>query len=149
MKITKRQLRRIIKESLLNEILPGGEVPRSVQADYDIVNKEDTFPKLKPEPDFIPREADTRQAAVMIRDEINKVLSRMPGFEITMEGEGSGVDVNPNEVMSALSPVIGKMGLTVEDHGNETIIYYDPAGVEISVFSDYTGNTTEFDFGDL
>ena len=149
MKITKNQLRRIIKESLLSEILPGGEVPRSVQADYDIANKEDTFPKLKAEPDFIPREAGTRQAATMIRDEINKILSVMPGFEITMEGEGSGVDVNPSKVMSALIPVIEKMGLTVDERGNETIIYYDPAGVEISVFSDYTGNTTEFDFGDL
>ena len=85
----------------------------------------------------------------MIRDEINKVLKSMPGFEITMEGEGSGVDVHPDKVMNALKPIIEKIGLTVEDHGNETIIYYEPAGAEISVFSDYTGNTTEFDFGDL
>ena len=97
----------------------------------------------------MPRDADTRQAAIIIRDEINKALSSMPGFEATMEGEGSAVNVNPNKVMVALRPIIKKMGLTVEDHGNEMIIYYDPAGVEISVFSDYTGNTTEFDFGDL
>jgi len=45
MKITKRQLIRIIRENILNEILPPGHpVPRSVQADYDIANKEDTFP---------------------------------------------------------------------------------------------------------
>ena len=148
MKITKTQLRRIIRESLLSEILPDGTVPRSVQADYDIANKEETFPAPKETLEFIPRSADTKQAARMIRSEFNKILSKMSGFEAFMQGQGSAVNMPLNKVLDALKPAISKMGLTVEHGQGEAFIYYDPAGVEISLFADYTG-TTEIDFGDL
>ena len=148
MKITQRQLRRIIKESLLSEILPGGKVPRSVQADYDIANKEDTFPAPKETPEFIPRSAGTKKAAAMIRDEFNKVLSKMPGFQAFMQGQGAAVDAPLNKVLVALKPVISKIGLTVDEQNDEAFIYYEPAGVEITLFGDRTG-TTEVDFGDL
>ena len=169
MKITKKQLRRIIKEALSTEVpeLTGGRKssfqvkkekelaakrnanpPRSVQADYDIANKEDTFPAPKEMPEFIPRSVGTKQAARMIRGEFNKVLSKMPGFQTFMQGQGSAVDAPLNKVLGALKPVISKIGLTVDEQSDEAFIYYDPAGVEITLFGDRTG-TTEVDFGDL
>ena len=99
---TTSNLRKVIREALSTEVpeLTGGRKssfqvkkekelaakrnanpPRSVQADYDIANKEDTFPAPKEMPEFIPRSVGTKQAARMIRGEFNKVLSKMPGFQ--------------------------------------------------------------------
>ena len=143
MKLTKRQLRRIIKESLLSEILPGGTVPRSVQADYDIANKEDTFPK--PRAPKEPKAPGTKSVYNQVNRELTRLLVTMPGYQSIMSGEGAYVDVNREEVVDQLAPLALRLGAQLEDgYADETFIRY-PSGVTVTVFG--SGAGTEIDFG--
>lgn len=143
MKITRKQLRRIIRESILSEIVPPGrEVPRSVQADYDLANKEDTFPKAKPSKGPSP---DLKATYEMINKEMTKVLQGMPGYKSILYGEGAYVDAKRKEVAEMLKPIAAKIGAEVKDgHANETFIKH-PDGVMVTIFGSGTG--TEVDFG--
>ena len=146
MKITKRQLRKIIRESILRETQATyhtrRSVPRSVQADYDLANKEDTFPKAKDPKGPAPGAKD---AYNQVNLEMTKVLETMPGYQSTMSGEGAYVDAKKKEVVDQLAALAKKFGAQVKDgHADETFIRH-PSGMMITVFGSGTG--AEVDFG--
>jgi len=156
MKITKRQLKRIIRESILNEILPPGHpVPRSMQADYDIANKEDTFPKRKLKK-AAAGSPEGKRAYEDIKSSMTKVLQAMPGYSIHMSGQAATVELPVGEVAKALQPILTKLGASVADgmssEGSISISHPASSDIRMSIFQ-ISGtfappiNTTEIDFG--
>ncbi len=155
MKITRKQLKRIIRESILNEILPGGDVPRSVQADYDLANKEDTFPKRKLKKPKAPS-LEEKQVYEDIKASITRVLQSMPGYSVHMAGEAATVELPVEEVAKALQPVLKKLGANVADGmssaGSISISHPASPNIRMSIFQ-LSGTfapavtTTEIDFG--
>ena len=147
MKITKGQLRRIIRESILRETMTTyhtrRNIPRSVQADYDIANKEDTFPK--PRAPKEPKAPGTKNVYNQVNRELTTLLGAMPGYQSIMSGEGAYVDAKRKEVVDQLTPLAKKLGAQLEDgYADETFIRH-PSGIMITVFS--SGSGTEIDFG--
>ena len=146
LRISGSKLRKIISESILKETQTTfhsrRSVPRSVQADYDIANKEDTFPKAKPSKGPSPA---LKTSYEMINQELTKALETMPGYRSLMSGEAAYIDAKRKEVVEILKPIAAKIGAEVKDgHADETFIRH-PDGVMVTVFGSGTG--TEVDFG--
>ena len=140
MRITKKQLRRIIRESMATHH-SRRSIPRSVQADYDLANKEDTFPKAQ-DPKQKP---DMKASYETVNKEMTKALQGLPGYQSILSGEGAYVDLSRKEVVDILKPVAAKIGAEVKDgKADETFIRH-PSGVMVLVFGSGTG--TEVDFG--
>ena len=141
MKITKKQLRRIIRESMAT-YHSRRSIPRSVQADYDLANKEDTFPKAKAPKGPGP---NVKASYEMVHQELTSALKDMPGYKSILYGEAAYVDVKRKEVVKMLKPVAAKIGAEVKDgYADETFIRH-PDGVMVTVFG--SGMGTEIDFG--
>jgi len=156
MRITKKQLRRIIRESILSEMLPPGhEVPRSVQADFDIANKEDTFPKrkLKKPKEPTPKEKQTYEKIVA---DVTQALQSMPGFKSHMAGQAATVELPVEEVTKELQPLLTSLGTNVADGrssaGSIAVSHPESPDMRMYVYQ-LSGNlapptpTTEIDFG--
>ena len=156
MKITKQQLRRIIRESILSEIVPPGhEVPRSVQADFDLANKEDTFPKRKPTKPGSP-DPQEKQVYEKIVADVTRTLKGLPGFESHMAGQAATVQLPVGEVAELLSPQLKSLGAEVTDgkSGEGSVAVTHPNSPDIRMYIyQMTGTlapketTTEIDFG--
>jgi len=156
MKITKRQLRKIIKESILSEMLPpGSKVPRSVQADFDIANKEDTFPKRKLKQPKKPT-SEEKQTYEKIVADVTQMLQSMPGFKSHMSGQAATVELPIGEVTKELQPLLTNLGTTIADGRSSagSIAVSHPASPDMRMYVyQLSGNlapqtpTTEIDFG--
>jgi len=157
MKITKRQLRTIIRESILSEMLPPGHpVPRSVQADYDIANKEDTFPKRKLMKPKVPT-SDELGIYENVRSAITDAMKGIPGFKSHMAGQAITVELPVGEVEEILQPLFMSLGVDVADgttsEGSLSISH--PGSPDMRVYMYQVSGTfanpdvpeTEIDFG--
>ena len=146
LRISESRLRKIIAKSILKETQTTfhsrRNIPRSVQADYDIANKEDTFPKAKAPKGPNP---NAKSSYEMIHKELTSVLQDMPGYKSIMYDEAAYVDAKRKDVIELLKPAIAKVGAEAKDgHADETFIRH-PDGIMVTVFGSGTG--TEIDFG--
>ena len=157
MKITKKRLRKLIRESILSEMLPPGHpVPRSVEADYDIASKEDTFPKRKLKKPKAPTTKE-KQTYEKIVTAITDIAQAMPGFKSHMAGQAVTVDLPVEEVAKELQLVLVSLGTDIADgkSGEGSIAISHPSAPEIRMyifqitgtFADPNTPTTEIDFG--
>ncbi len=157
LRISESRLRKIVSQSMLTEMLPPGhEVPRSVQADFDIASKEDTFPKRKePKPKApAPQEKQTYEKIVA---DVTQALQGMPGFESHMAGQAATVELPVDEVTKALQPLLTSMGANITDGQSSagSIAVSHPAAPDMRMYvyqlsgamADPNVPTTEIDFG--
>ena len=155
-RISESRLRKIVRQSMLIEMLPAGhEVPRSVQADFDIASKEDTFPKHKLKQPKAPTPQEKQTYEKIVAD-VTQVLQDMPGFKSHMAGQAATVELPVDEVTKELQPLLTSLGATISDGKSSagSIAVSHPASPDMRMYVyQMSGNlapptpTTEIDFG--